>query len=73
MNEGFCLLVRASQKPFPVKCPKNMAVDLIGDIKMSIKRKPTDLQIESYMPIISSKDSSFLWKIIRDAHVDTNK
>ena len=62
-----------SQRYFPVKCPKNVAVSMVGDIKVAIRRRTTDLQSETLLPIVNSSDQNLLWKCIRRAHVDGNE
>ena len=71
--EGFCILVRTSQKYFLVRCPRNVAVSTVGDIKVATRRRTTDLQSETHLPIVNSSDHNLLWKAIRRAHVDKNE
>ena len=73
MAEGFCLLIRASQRFYPAKNPKSIATMRVAGITTTIRRRTSDLETQSVMPIVSFKDINLVWKIIRHHHSDDNE
>ena len=73
MAEGFCLLIRASQRFYPPKNPKGIAIMKVAGITTTIRRRTNDLEVQSFLPVISFKDTGLVWKVIRHHHSDNNE